>query len=323
MNFSRFNNNNNNNKNDENNLNELINFNVVAYSTNNLNSNDFYNKSSSSNNNNGSNFFNMNNISSNLIDFNVESSLNRIVLSCLNSATSDENVFVPQINNKLGMTDAGGGVAGSEQLASMASEPEFKLEDLIPGFHVYRYLNALENGGSGSGGSGSSLLANSINYKSLGLKYIPQLRPSFGAKGSKIQLKVNHFALKFDKCHIFQYRVAIQPDKYPKKINRQLIEYLLKAKPQLFKEQKPVFDGRTFIYSKYLWSHGAAASVDLDVVYPGLSESKDCTFKISIKYETKINLMELENLLNGMNCSMPYNSIQALDVILRHYPSLK
>ena len=97
----------------------------------------------------------------------------------------------------------------------------------------------------------------------------------------------------------------------------------MKAKPQLFKDQKPVFDGRNFLYSKYLWSYGTTQSVDLDVVFPGLSESKDCTFKINIKYEARISLMDLENLLNGINFQMPYNSIQALDVILRHYPSLK
>ena len=56
---------------------------------------------------------------------------------------------------------------------------------------------------------------------------------------------------------------------------------------------------------------------------PSLSENRDRVFRIIIKYENKISFFDLENLLNGRDYTIPYNSIQALDVILRHFPSMK
>lgn len=55
----------------------------------------------------------------------------------------------------------------------------------------------------------------------------------------------------------------------------------------------------------------------------GVSQGKDRQFKVSFKYESRISMYDLQNALQGASITVPYNAVQALDVIFRHLPSMK
>lgn len=78
----------------------------------------------------------------------------------------------------------------------------------------------------------------------IALQFMPPPRPSIGTEGKSIKLRANHFTIQIPKGFIFHYTVRIQPDKCPKRINRDILNTLVQAKPQLFSNQRPVFDGK-------------------------------------------------------------------------------
>lgn len=60
--------------------------------------------------------------------------------------------------------------------------------------------------------------------------------------------------------------------------------------------------------------------VELEVTLPG--EGKDRVFKVSIKWVAQISLYTLEEALEGRSRVIPFEAIQALDVVMRHLPSM-
>lgn len=46
-------------------------------------------------------------------------------------------------------------------------------------------------------------------------------------------------------------------------------------------------------------------------------------FRVSIKWCSQVSLSLLEEAMEGRIRTIPYESVQAMDVILRHLPSLK
>jgi len=56
------------------------------------------------------------------------------------------------------------------------------------------------------------------------------------------------------------------------------------------------------------------------VTLPG--EGKDRVFTIQVKWLAQVSLYALEEALEGRGRAIPFESVQALDVIMRHLPSL-
>ena len=56
------------------------------------------------------------------------------------------------------------------------------------------------------------------------------------------------------------------------------------------------------------------------MILPG--EAKERTFKVSIKWVARVSLKALDQALEGRLSLIPYDSIQALDVVMRHLPSM-
>lgn len=73
--------------------------------------------------------------------------------------------------------------------------------------------------------------------------------------------------------------VSIQPDKCPKRINRDIVNTLVQAKPQLFGNQRPVFDGKKNLYAKEYLAAIGNDKVEVEVTLPG--EGKDRQFKVT------------------------------------------
>ena len=76
-------------------------------------------------------------------------------------------------------------------------------------------------------------------------------RPGTGKEGRPITLRANHFRIAMPLEDIHHYDVSIMPDKCPRRVNREVIETLVKhSTPKIFTNQLPVFDGRKNLYSR-------------------------------------------------------------------------
>ncbi|KAL4671654.1 hypothetical protein H8959_004363 [Pygathrix nigripes] len=89
---------------------------------------------------------------------------------------------------------------------------------------------------------------------------------------------------------------------------------------QIFGDRKPVFDGRKNLYTAMPLPIGRD-KVELEVTLPG--EGKDRIFKVSIKWVSCVSLQALHDALSGRLPSVPFETIQALDVVMRHLPSMR
>ena len=81
-----------------------------------------------------------------------------------------------------------------------------------------------------------------------------------------------------------------------------------------------MFDGRKNLYTAMPLPIGRDKVV-LEVTLPG--EGKDCIFKVSIKWVSCVSLQALHDALSGRLPSVPFETIQALDVVMRHLPSMR
>lgn len=120
---------------------------------------------------------------------------------------------------------------------------------------------------------------------------------------------------------------------------------MVMAYSKIFGNLKPVFDGRKNLYTRdpipigndrvslrltflmvdifcvNLISHLWMAQVELEVTLPG--EGKDRVFHVAVKAIGQVSLFALEEALEGRSRQIPFDTIQALDVVMRHLPSMK
>ncbi|RWS17692.1 protein argonaute-2-like protein, partial [Dinothrombium tinctorium] len=144
-------------------------------------------------------------------------------------------------------------------------------------------------------------------------------RPNIGTDGRAIALRANHFQITMPRGFLHHYDVTITPDKCPRKINREIIETMVQSYSKIFSSQKPVFDGRKNMYTRDDLPIGKE-KVELEVTLPG--EGKDRVFRVAIKWMSQVSLNILEEALEGTVRQIPLDAMQALDVVMRHLPSM-
>ncbi|XP_060856547.1 protein argonaute-2-like [Metopolophium dirhodum] len=144
-------------------------------------------------------------------------------------------------------------------------------------------------------------------------------RPNLGLEGRPIGLRANHFRVSMQRRYIQHYEVYIKPENCPKRVNREIIEIMVQAYSKLFGNLRPAFDGRKNLYTRDPLPIGRN-QVELEVTLPGLG--KDRVFHVYIKWLAQISLFDLEEALRGCRRPIPYDAILALDVVMRHLPSL-
>ncbi|XP_076246851.1 protein argonaute-1 isoform X2 [Calliopsis andreniformis] len=144
-------------------------------------------------------------------------------------------------------------------------------------------------------------------------------RPDIGREGRTIMLKANHFQITMPRGYVHHYDINIQPDKCPRKVNREIIETMVHAYSKIFGTLKPVFDGRNNLYTRDPLPIGTD-KIELEVTLPG--EGKDRVFRVVIKWLAQVSLFALEEALEGRTRQIPYDAILALDVVMRHLPSM-
>uniref|UniRef100_A0A673I8U9 Argonaute RISC catalytic component 3a n=1 Tax=Sinocyclocheilus rhinocerous TaxID=307959 RepID=A0A673I8U9_9TELE len=140
----------------------------------------------------------------------------------------------------------------------------------------------------------------------------------------------NCFQVEIPKMDVYLYEVDIKPEKCPRRVNREVVDSMVKHfKVTIFGDRKPVYDGKKSLYTANPLPV-APTGVDLDVTLPG-EGGKDRPFKVSIKFVSLVSWHLLHEVLTGRSTSEPLeldkpistNPVHAVDVVLRHLPSMK
>jgi eukaryotic translation initiation factor 2C len=150
----------------------------------------------------------------------------------------------------------------------------------------------------------------------------PPPRPDFGREGRSIKLRANHFAIRIPPILIQHYDLNIQPDKCPKRVNREIIDTMVNKFQHIFNTQHPAFDGKRNLYTKDPLPFGRER-IELEVTLPGPGEGRDRCFKVQIKWVAQVSLVSLQEALQGHGPPVSNEAVSALDVIMRHLPSMK
>ncbi len=133
-------------------------------------------------------------------------------------------------------------------------------------------------------------------------------------------LKANHFQVVIpSNLLIHYYDVSIQPEKCPRRVNREVIDTLMRANKR-FVGAKPVFDGRNNLYTKDLLPI-TSPKEEFEVTLPGDGHNER-KFMVVLKWVAQVSLHHLEEFLEGRSRRIPTDSILALDVLMRHLPSM-
>ena len=86
---------------------------------------------------------------------------------------------------------------------------------------------------------------------------------------------------------------------------------------QVFQAIRPVFDGRSNMYTRTPLPIGRAK-----IEFP-VDLSRDRQFQVSIEWVSEISLEFLQAALNGEIHRIPLNAVNAFDIVLRHLPSMQ
>ena len=149
------------------------------------------------------------------------------------------------------------------------------------------------------------------------------LRPSVGRQGKTIMLKANFFRVEMPNRDIYHYEVDIKPDKCPRRVNREIVNEMVKEyKDSVFAQIMPVYDGRRNMYTTCQMPIERNGHT-LDVKLP--SDGRERSFQCTLKFKTKISLYNLKLFLDAkvQDVPFPLEAITALDVVMRHLPSMK
>uniref|UniRef100_A0A674MFG0 Argonaute RISC catalytic component 3 n=1 Tax=Takifugu rubripes TaxID=31033 RepID=A0A674MFG0_TAKRU len=155
-------------------------------------------------------------------------------------------------------------------------------------------------------------------------------RPGYGTMGKPIKLLANCFQVEIPKIDVYLYEVDIKPDKCPRRVNREVVDSMVQHfKVTIFGDRRPVYDGKKSLYTANPLPV-APAGVDLDVTLPG-EGGKDRPFRVSIKFVSLVSWHMLHEVLTGRSMAEPLeldkpistNPVHAVDVVLRHLPSMK
>ncbi|KAL1447567.1 hypothetical protein MTO96_044249 [Rhipicephalus appendiculatus] len=157
-------------------------------------------------------------------------------------------------------------------------------------------------------------------------------RPAQGKLGRPIQLTANHFSVEIPAGNVYHYDVEIFSEnnkevKIPEKrkyrcistkINRLVIELLVKKYRIDLSNCVPAFDGRKNLYTRReLKFRERTFAVDLE------EDQRVQKFVVKIQYAATVNLDALHAVFENRVNTVPQEVLQAIDIVLRHGPSIK
>ncbi|CAN0916560.1 Protein argonaute 5 [Linum grandiflorum] len=166
-------------------------------------------------------------------------------------------------------------------------------------------------------------------------------RPGYGTVGQKCIVRANHFLTRVAINDFTHYDVTITPEISSKKVNREVIKQLVRIYRESHMGAKWVaFDGRKGLYTAgKLPFETKEFEIQLEDDNPGrrppqppqrpvapapaANRRRERIFRVVIRFASKPDIEHLRQFLAGRQRDVPSETIQALDVVLRHVPSLE
>lgn len=158
-------------------------------------------------------------------------------------------------------------------------------------------------------------------------------RPAHGTLGRLIQLVTNHFDVDIPNGNVYHYDVEICSEtstkaaKVPEqkkyrclstRINRTIIELLVKKYQGELSNCIPAFDGRKNLYTRrQLNFRERIFAVDLE------EGRRVQRFTVKVQYAATVNLDALQAMYQNRVSNVPQEVLQAIDTVVRHGPSIK
>ncbi|PWZ58541.1 Protein argonaute 12 [Zea mays] len=145
-------------------------------------------------------------------------------------------------------------------------------------------------------------------------------RPGYGTVGRRCQVRANHVEVKLGDKDIYHYDVTIKPESTSRARNRWIIKELVNLYKQHLDGRRPVYDGR-----KSLFTAGPLPFQSKEFVLMLTNHERgrqgEKEYKVAIKDAARIDMYSLKMFLAGRNRDLPQNTIQALDIALREFPT--
>ena len=148
----------------------------------------------------------------------------------------------------------------------------------------------------------------------------PPDRPGVGTKGRNIVVRANFFPVQLRDRTLYQYDVSITP-KLPKRLNRYVYEVLAKKH---IGEQRGAYDGSKSLYCvEQMKFNGDSLKIADSVKLPNEDPEKPKKVEMVIKFASRVDVVgeRFRDIMLDASQRMPI--FQALDVALRHTPSLR
>ncbi len=193
-------------------------------------------------------------------------------------------------------------------------------------------------------GSGDDIRVNQLSQNLIKKSHFV-CRPGLGSKGRAIDLVSNHFQLKVKDICCYHYDVDILLNKanglhsmlantsgagdgknfkkLAQSVNRCVIKNLVNVWRELFTDIKPVYDGTKNLYtSRPLqmldFNKNKVLTKTIEVDFENNCQS----YNVQIKFARKVQLSAINDYYSGKLSEFPKEAIQALDIILRHGPTI-
>eukprot|EP00899_Mesostigma_viride_P003282 jgi/Mesvir1/12955/Mv05968-RA.1 len=157
------------------------------------------------------------------------------------------------------------------------------------------------------------------------------LRPGFGKLGREYRVKTNHFPVKkLPEGYIYQYDVKFEPELKSRNFRRDLIRRLADRFRNELRGCVLAYDGNATLYSQQSLPMpatgmeanpnytGGAAGIVLHTTWAreGEERNRERSFKVTLNLSATVNMIMLERYRNGSERQMPYEVLQALNVVL-------
>ncbi|EPB70479.1 piwi domain protein [Ancylostoma ceylanicum] len=101
----------------------------------------------------------------------------------------------------------------------------------------------------------------------------------------------------------------------------EIILCMIRSFGKYFSSTRPVYDGKRNMYTREPLPIGRE-KMEFEVTLPGDS-AVERQFTVTVKWAGQVSLSTLEDAMEGRVRQVPFEAVQAMDVILRHLPSLK
>ncbi|PUZ37586.1 hypothetical protein GQ55_9G131000 [Panicum hallii var. hallii] len=139
-------------------------------------------------------------------------------------------------------------------------------------------------------------------------------RPGYGTIGRRCRVRSNHFLVHVADTEIYHYDLRER--------NRWIVNELVKLHKQYLDGRLPVYDGKKGLFTAGPLPFKTKEFV-LKLTNPERANQGEKGYKVTIKDAAKIDLYILNQFLAGRQRELPQDTIQALDIALRHCPSAR